>query len=176
MAAKTVRLMRIAVTRGDCFSDNRPDGSSNTGTYFVSSHKDWPLFESFFTEGSKYYFSTAKIKMYVATLADLASQYQDVYPDKFASLSTFGSAFASAAKDPFCEIDLRKNDQRVFMRFKDNSDVLVNAFRHILYSDLSLISMEITSKGVAIYPEIDLEGTGPKPAAKTLSFEDLLVD
>ena len=176
MATKTVQAIRVAVTRGDCFPDNRPDGSSNTGTYFVCSMKDWKVFEPYFLDGVKYYFSTTKIKIYVDTLAIIAAKYKDVYPDKFASVKTYGKVFEDAAENPYCEIGIRKNDVRAFMRFKDNSDVLVNAFRHLLYSDLSLITMEMTPNGIAIYPEIDLEGPGPKSSSKKLSFEDLICD
>ena len=48
----------------------------------------------------------------------------------------------SSVKYPTVNVTLRKNDDRVFMRFGDNSDSVVNAFRNILYEDLSLIAIE----------------------------------
>ena len=174
MATQKVHAIRVAVTRGDCFPDNRPDGTSNTGTYFICSMKDWDAFKPFFQSDCKYYFSTARTRIYMESLTAVAAKYKDVYPDKFASLKAYGKAFEEAAVNPSCEIAIRKNDVRVFMRFKDNSDVLVNAFRHLLYSELSLITLEMTQNGIAVYPEVDLEGEGPKPSAKKLSFEDLI--
>ena len=178
MAAKTIQAIRVAVTRGDCFEDNRPDGSSNTGTYFVSSLKDWPEFEPFFQLDSKYYFSKKKIQIYKDTFGVICKKFQSVYPDKFSSLETYGVTFDGDEDfNHCCDIELRVNDSRVFMRFKDNSDLYVKAFRHILYSDLSVIVLEITDKGISVYPEVDLESKGPNlQKKKQLTFDDLLVN
>ncbi|MDY6393186.1 MAG: hypothetical protein SPL80_10185 [Bacilli bacterium] len=177
MAAKTVQAIRIAVTRGDCFEDNRPDGISNTGTYFISSLKDWSEFEPFFSPNAKYYFSSKKIWIYNNTFADVCAKFKDVYPDKFSSLKTYGTLFnIEGDYDPYCEVELRINKPRIFMRFKDNLDIYVKAFRHLLYSDLTVIVLEMTEKGIAIYPEPDLFSKGPTPPKKKLlTFEDLLV-
>ncbi len=176
MAAKTVQAIRIAVTRGDCFPGNRPDGSSNTGTYFVCSTKDWKEFEHFFPKTGNFYFSLAKIRIYVKTLELVAGKYKDIYPDHYTSLKDFGKAFFEVEEDPICGVDLRNNDARIFMRFTDNSNPFVLAFRHILYSDLSAIALEITSKGIAVYPEVDFEAKGPKVTKKEISFEDLICE
>jgi|GEM_PF-3212739 len=175
MSAIVKQTIRIGVTKGDAFPSNRIEGSSNTGTYFVSSKKDWPLFESYFIEGQKYYFDTKRIISYCASLPEVFKECCELMPDHYSSLKSYLKLFLQASLNPETKVVLRANDQRIFMKFEDNTRPLEDAFRHLLYGEISVVVLEKNDDGIAIYAEPDYGSKGPTKLPKKTSLDDLLL-
>ena len=153
-AIKNKRII-IDVTRGDCVDDNRKSGKSNTGTYFISSLKNYDDFKEFFDENNKYVFNVLKIEIYNVLFEKYFMKYKEEYVGKMNNFTSYISYLLSLKVNPKTELTVRKNDSRVFMRFVDNTDKIVNAFRCILYEDLSLIVIENINGIFNVYPIIN---------------------
>ena len=78
----------------------------------------------------------------------------------------------SQVESPKICLSLRKNDSRVFMKFFDNTERITNAFRHILYEDLSLIGITKKNNIYYVYPVINLNFINNKKNESS----DLVVD
>ena len=163
MAAEKPNLIRIAVTGGDALPDNRVKGKSNTGTYFLCSEQDWETFKPFFKKGVEHFFDTTRIRAYCASFLEVFKNNAEAYPDRFASIADYGKFFSTGVLEKPTQVDLRINPPRIFMRFKDNSDPDVDAFRHLLYAPISSIVMELKEGKCLIYPDINPLGQIPLP-------------
>ena len=157
MAAKLCDLMRVAVTGGDAIDKNRISGKSNTGTYFICSAKDWDNFSRFFKDDMKYFLDTKKIPSYKVLFMSMFFKFKERYPDKMRHFEDICDSLMSYEENPEIFIGLRKNDVRVFMKFKDNDREVEHAIRGILYSDLSNIVFEYKTNKCLIYPEVNIE-------------------
>ena len=69
----------------------------------------------------------------------------------------FCNYLLSLNDNPSVEVTLRINDSRVFMRFKDNTNLVVNVFRNLLYEKLSFICIEKINGLNEIYPVINCD-------------------
>lgn len=155
MSATTKLRIVIAVTRGDCVEENRKSGRSNTGTYFICSSKNFEEFSEYFAVSNKYQFDLKKIDIYKTLFKNYFLRYRDEYNGKMSKFDAFINYLISLNSNPELEISLRRNDSRIFMRFSNNADPVVNAFRHVLYEDLSLISIEKIDDICYVYPIIN---------------------
>ena len=155
MSAVNKTRMLIDVTRGDCVDDNRKNGKSNTGTYFVCSIKNFDEFEHFFQLTNKYKIDLVKVDIYKTLFKQYFFQYKDEYIGKMKSFDIYINYLISQSEFPCVDITTRKNDTRVFMKFVDNTKPIVNAFRHVLYEDLSFIVFEKRGETIYLYPEIN---------------------
>lgn len=179
MSAKKPNLIRIAVTNGDAMPDNRVSGKSNTGTYFVCSNADFSNFGEFFKEGLEYKFDCKRTVAYCLALPAVYKDYSRYYPHGFDPMSPFSAYFANAKRDPETNIGLRINDPRIFMRFLDNNEIYTNAFRNLLFAEISVIVLELTEDDCGnevclVYPDVDY--SGDKPTFKKLFAGETLTD
>lgn len=155
MSASKRDIMIVDVTKGDCLESNRKNGKSNTGTYFISSLKNFTDFEKFFSENIKYKIEVAKTLEYCCFFNTYFLKYKDEYVGKMFEFSHFANVFSLLTYCPEVNIDLRVNDNRVFMKFKNNEGKLESSFRNLLYEDLSLICFERIDDIVYVYPVIN---------------------
>lgn len=155
MSATKKEKVIVDVTRGDCLEANRKAGKSNTGTYFISSLKDFDGFKVYFEDEDKFVINLAKVKEYMILFKNLFLDKMEEYNGKGVKFDSFCNYLLSLESNPKVEITLRINDSRVFMRFKDNTNVVVNAFRNLLYEDISYICMEKNNDLYEVYPIID---------------------
>lgn len=155
MSAIKKEKVLIDVTRGDCLEPNRKSGKSNTGTYFISSLKDYDVYRVYFEDEQKFVINLEKIKEYMILFKNLFMNKMDEYIGKGLNFDLFCNYLLSLKRNPKVEITLRINDSRVFMRFKDNTNAVVNAFRNLLYEDLSHICIEKSNDLYEVYPVID---------------------
>lgn len=155
MSAHKKEILLVDVTRGDCLEANRKAGKSNTGTYFLSSLKDYDNFEMFFDENNTYAFDLTLIQEYGILFSNLFKETVKKYNGKGEKFDSYINYLLSLGYNPKVNIMLRTNDSRVFLRFKDNSNVVVNAFRNLLYEDLSFIVIEKRKEIYYIYPIIN---------------------
>jgi len=158
MAAIHPNLIRVAVTNGDAIPTNRTKGKSNTGTYFVSSTEDWPHFKDFFDEKLTFRFDSLETVGYCAALLAVCGDFKELFPDQFKNVESFVQFFKEI-KNPTTRLKVRINDKRVFMSFENNADEAVNAFRHLLYGELSVIVMELRGNECFIYPDLQSSET-----------------
>lgn len=154
MSANKKKAIYIDVTRGDCVETNRKGGKSNTGTYFICSTKNFDDFDSFFDSNKSYQIDLNKIKTYKVLFDNFFMKFKDLYFGKMESFAMYINYLLSFNDFPLVKVELRINDSRVFMRFADNSDKIVNALRNILYEDLSLLVIEERNNKFLIYPAI----------------------
>ena len=155
-AIKNERIL-IDVTRGDCVDANRKSGKSNTGTYFVSSVKNFDEFLSYFDDKNVYKFDLIKLNLYVELFKKFFLDLKDEYIGKMSEFDSFSSYLLSLPENPNVGIVLRKNDSRIFMRFEDNTLPVINAFRNMLYENLSYIAIEKKNIFYYVYPVINEE-------------------
>ena len=162
MSATITKIMRVEVKNGDAVPNNRLQGKSNTGTYFICSTKDWLEYEEFLpNDGSvKYFVSLEKVKEYKHLFASLFYKFRDLYPDKMKHFEPYCESLCCYTKNPEVVFTIRKNDQRIFLKFDDNcKSGLERQFRDILYANLSFIVFEKIDNNIClVYPEVDLRG------------------
>ncbi len=152
MSATKSETVIIDVTRGDCLEANRKKGKSNTGTYFVCSSKDFEGFKEYFNDENVYIVDLEKVRQYSLLFAALPEQEKNEYGGKTEKFSQYSAYLTSLEKYPTVKVTLRINDSRVFMRFEDNADNVVKAFRNLLYEDVSSIELSKKGKAISIYP------------------------
>ena len=148
-------IIFIDVTKGDCLEPNRRNGKSNTGTYFISSLKDIDKYKEFVDENNKYFLNLDKVYEYAVLFKNLPTSFLESYNGKGANFSTFSGYLTSLKNNPNIKVSTRINDSRVFLRFVDNGDPVVNAFRNLLYEDISNICIEKTGNEFEIYPYLN---------------------
>lgn len=174
MSAIKKEIVLVDVTRGDCLENNRKSGKSNTGTYFISSLKDYDRFKEYFLEEKNFVINLVKIKEYMILFKYCFANRLDEYIGKGLDFESFCNYLLSLKNNPKVEITLRINDSRVFMRFKDNSNVVVNAFRNLLYEDLTYICIEKNGELFEVYPIINsaMVSFGETSIDNGFSFDD----
>lgn len=155
MSAYKKETLIVDVTRGDCLEANRKSGKSNTGTYFLSSSKDFEKIKSYFNNNNIYLLDLNKIKEYGVLFKEFFINDLGNYNGKGLNFYEYLIYLLSLEDDQKVEIVLRINDTRVFMKFKNNTDVIVNAFRNLLYEDISKICLEKHNDFYYVYPVID---------------------
>ena len=159
MSAFLSKIMRVEVKGGDAIRNNRTEGKSNTGTYFLCSLKDWGKFEKFVPDDVqiKYLLDLKKIEIYKHSFSKLFYKLRDNYPDQMRNFEPYCDSLCCYVENPEVIFMTRKNDSRVFLKFDNNckSDI-EKQFRDILYADLSLIVFELLDNGTClIYPEVN---------------------
>ena len=157
MSANLVEKVVVDVTRGDCLDPNRKAGKSNTGTYFICSVNNFDEYESYFKEGQVYKIDLVRVELYKTLFKEYCIEYNEQYIGKMTNFDGYINYLLSLKENPTVNISLRKNDARVFMRFDDNSNIIVNAFRNLLYEDISRLVLYKKSDCILIYPEINDE-------------------
>lgn len=155
MSAIMKEIILIDVTRGDCLEPNRKSGKSNTGTYFVCSLKDFDIFKTFISDENEYFLNLDKVFEYSILFGNLPSNCLEEYNGKGVKFGSYLNYLLSLKNNPKISVSLRINDSRVFMRFTNNSDVIVNAFRNLLYEDISKICIEKHNDRFDIYPYLN---------------------
>lgn len=156
MSAIKKELIIIDVTRGDCLSENRISGKSNTGTYFVSSLKDFDKFEEFFAADNKYELNLSNVSIYNDIFMKYFYCFKDEYIGKMEKYTKKVNYLLNNVQDASIKITTRINDSRVFMRFVDNQNAVVDAFRNLLYENISRICIEKKEgNSFLIYPVIN---------------------
>lgn len=172
MSANLYEEVLIDVTRGDCVDDNRKSGKSNTGTYFLCSIKNFDLYDDYFKDGNKYKIDLVKFDIYRLLFEKYFFQYKDEYIGKMKTFNGYCDYILSQFESPEIRLSLRKNDSRVFMKFSDNTEKITNAFRHVLYEDLSLIGITKKNNIYYVYPVINLTFINKKKNESS----DLVID
>lgn len=157
MSAVYSECMRIMVTNGDALPNNRTSGSSNTGTYFVSSTGDFSRFEVFFNSNMKYVIPCKAIEVYKVLFVHFFKNMSEYFPDHMESFESYCDELSMNDHEISGLVDYRINDSRIFMKFSNNSDPVISLFRKILYAKLSSISFEIVKGVCYIYPVINYE-------------------
>ena len=157
MAATISSKVSILVTNGDALPNNRKSGSSNSGTYFVCSSKDYDEFSKFFDEDRTYIILKEKIQNYKVLFMDYFFKYKDEYVGHMDHFESYCDSIITKNNKALLNVSTRWNDVRCFMKFKDNKEFITNAFRNILYGELSEIVLEIQDGKYYIYPEINKE-------------------
>ena len=159
MSAFLSKIMRVEVKGGDAISNNRLEGKSNTGTYFICSSKDWDRFEEFVPDDKqvKYFLDLNRIEIYKNAFSKLFYKIRDRYPDQMRNFEPYCDSLCCYTSRPEVIFTTRKNDLRVFLKFDNNcKSELEKQFRDILYADLSLIVFELIDNCTClIYPEIN---------------------
>ncbi len=155
MSAIKKEVIIVDVTRGDCLEDNRISGKSNTGTYFISSLGDFDKFKAYFRNEDVFVINLKKIIEYQVLFNNLFKCKMCDYYGKGLKFDDYCNYLISLNKNPLVEVTLRINDSRVFMRFKDNTNPIVNSFRNLLYENLSFICIERVNDTNEIYPLIN---------------------
>lgn len=162
MSATISKIMRVEVKNGDAVPNNRLKGKSNTGTYFICSSKDWLEFEEFLPEDKrvKYFIKLDQVEKYKNLFASLFYRFRDLYPDRMKNFEPYCESLYCYTEDPQVIFTLRKNDNRVFLKFDDNcKSGLERQFRDILYANLSYIVFEkVDDHKCYVYPEVNLMG------------------
>ncbi len=159
MASTITTKITVSVKNGDVYDEmrlaksNGEKGRSNTGTYFLCSTKDYSKFEDFFNNCQKYYFDIQKIKEYQIIFKSFYGNTKDHYLDKMVNFDDYCNTLTSSNTN-VTKMNFRINDTRYFLRFEDNSNELVKAFRHILYGEITNIVLELRGNDCYIYPEI----------------------
>lgn len=171
MSAIKLNIMKVAVTNGDAIDENRKKGRSNTGTYFISSKVNFNNFSEFIDDSILYTIDVKKIQLYQTLFNNYFLKYKNDYPGKMNDFDLYCDSFYSMKDNPIIKISLRENDERVFLRFSDNNNLLVNSFRHILYGELSMIVFDLRNNKCIVYPEIN-DLLIDKPANNIFIFEE----
>ena len=161
MAANLPRLIRVSIQNGDAIDQNRLKGKSNTGTYFISSEKEYlEVFKEFIDDSGEkvmyYYLDFNRVKAYCAAFNALVlpmEEYRfarEVFP---INAAYFNDKVGMAR----IKVKTRKNDTRYFLQF-DNKDVLISSLRNVLFALVSCLVFEKkTDNEIIVYPEIDFE-------------------
>ena len=159
MASNITTKITISVKNGDVFDEmrlakpNGEKGRSNTGTYFLCSTKDFVKYKDFFNNFKKYYFDVNKIKEYQVVFKAFYGDTKDKYLDQMINFDDYCNTLISSNTN-ITKMNFRVNDTRYFLRFEENSNELVKAFRHILYGEITNLVLELRENYCYIYPEI----------------------
>ncbi|QWB96603.1 hypothetical protein KHQ89_04045 [Mycoplasmatota bacterium] len=162
MASKITTRIIVDVKNGDVFDENRltkingERRKSNTGTYFLCSSKDYSEYLPFFSICDNYKFEIDKISEYRIVFKAKFYKDKDNYLDKMNNFDKYCDILVNTDYNS-TNINLRQNDTRYFLRFTNNKEELVDAFRHILYGDLSSIVLEFDGNICSIYPVVKYE-------------------
>ena len=159
MSAIIYDAIKVAITDGDAIPSNRTQGKSNTGTYFLCSIKDWDFFKRFFPDDKPIIYSLC-LKHLVSYKLSFINQFfhlrhlynnnMDYFEDACDSLLNFKESIK-------VQFELRINDNRIFLKFKDNNDDVALLLRNIFYSKLTNIVFEIKKKSRIFYPEVNYD-------------------
>lgn len=163
MSAFLSKIMRVEVKGGDAIANNRTEGKSNTGTYFLCSLKDWEKYEKFVPDdGSvEYFIDLGKVQAYKNSFGAAFFGRRNSYPDKMRNFEAFCDSLCAFVVNPQVVFTTRKNDSRVFLKFDSNTKSEVEKqLRDILYADLSYLVFELVNKTTClVYPEINTSKT-----------------
>lgn len=157
MSANKANILTVAVTGGDAIATNRLSGKSNTGTYFISSKKDWPLYREFFNEDSPttYKLDLDRIKIYKSSFKEYFFNKRELYSDKMSNFENTCDSLLLCKKSLDIKFDLRINDTRIFLKFENNSNKVEYALRRIIYSNLTNLIFVRSEQGNTFYLEIN---------------------
>ena len=156
MSATKIESLIIDIKGGDCVDGNRIIGKSNTCTYFISSLKNYDNLSEFFDEKNVYNLDLKRVISYMLEFKEFFFKNAYLYPNKMLDFESYCKSLIKLGTNPTVKICLRINDTRVFMRFEDNSNYVVNALRHIVYGDISRFVIEKKSNhNFSIYPQVN---------------------
>lgn len=155
MAARIPKMIRVAVTSGDAISSCKTSGKSNTGTYFISSLKDYDLFAEYLDFSvNSYFLSAKKVDEYRILFKNKYWQNREKYSDQMGNFDKFCDFLVKNGGHQI-DFDNRNNDQRVFLKFQNNLEPVADAIRHILYAELSdLVIEENGEHSYLVYPAL----------------------
>lgn len=154
MASNFSKIVRIAVKNGDAIPENRLKGKSNTGTYFLCSSNQYDEFKEFIDDELVCFIDHDRVKMYYYAFMQTFYLSKDQYVDKMYNFEQYCHSLYSSNIRHKIYLRYRINDSRYFIRFKENDNIYVNAFRHILYGDISYLVLEKRDNKYFIYPEL----------------------
>jgi len=174
MSAQKINGIVVAVTGGDAISTNRLSGKSNTGTYFISSKKDWPQFNNFFESGSPtiYKLDLRRVRAYKHSFKEFFFKKKDLYPDKMKNFENICDSLLMYKANPEIKFELRVNDTRIFLKFVDNSNEIEYALRGIIYSNLTNIVFIKNKNENLFYPEINFESKNENQDSKEEFYDE----
>lgn len=157
MSAKKLNSIVVAVTGGDAIATNRLSGKSNTGTYFISSKKNWREFSQFFNESGEtvYTLDLNRIKAYKATFIEMFFNKKDQYKDKMKNFENICDSLLLYCENPIIKFELRINDSRIFLKFVDNNKEVEYALRGIIYSNLT--NLIFVKENAIFYLEVNFD-------------------
>lgn len=165
MASKINNRIIVDVTNGDVFDEMRlskddgKKGRSNTGTYFLCSLKNYDKYRYLFDQCKNFYLDINKIKEYQILFKHFYGNMKDKYLDKMSNFDNYCDQIYTANTTLISGMNFRINDHRYFLRFDDNNELLVKAFRHILYGDITQLVLDFVDDKCYIYPEIKHQNT-----------------
>lgn len=144
MSAIKKEIVSVAVTGGDAIETNRLTGKSNTGTYFVSSIKNFGNFQDYFDSANtfEYELDLKKLQIYKQLFINNFFERRNAYLDKMKDFESTCDRLLLAMKNPKIKFTLRINDTRVFLKFFDNNGKIESMIRKIIYSDLTILTFE----------------------------------
>ncbi len=161
MSAFLNRIMKVEVKGGDAVPNNRKEGKSNTGTYFICSLKDREKYQAFIPDDGKmnFYIDLKRIQIYKKIFSFYFFKDRNLYPDKMRNFEAFCDSLCAFTENPKVIFTTRKNDQRVFLKFDNNiKSEVEKQLRDILYADLSNIVFELINENTClVYPEVNLK-------------------
>ena len=174
MSAKKMNVLTVAVTGGDAIATNRLSGKSNTGTYFISSTKDWPTYREFFNKDSPtfYKLDLNRIKIYKSSFKEFFFEKRELYSDKMNSFETTCDSLLSYNNSPEIKFELRINDTRIFLKFENNSNEVEYLLRKIIYSNLTNLIFVRSEQGNTFYLEIDLNFRKEQIESKEMFYDE----
>lgn len=154
MASKYTKNIIIEVKNGDALPNNRIDGKSNTGTYFLGSYKFFQTVKSLFDNCISFQFDKTKIIEYKTLFQQYMYKQKDKYPDKLIFFERHSDKLVEICENYTVDVTIRNNDTRFFFRFTNNDDEVVNEFRSILFGEISSIVLSFDNNKCFIYPII----------------------
>lgn len=174
MAGQKKDVVVIAVTGGDAISTNRLFGKSNTGTYFISSRKNWNEFSKFFNEEKPilYRLDLKRIKTYKLCFREIFFDQRDLYSDKMKNFEEICSSLLLYEKDPIIKFELRINDTRIFLKFAENNNEVEYALRGIIYSNLTNLVFERNNGDYVFYLEVNLNSQKQNDIAEEVFYDE----
>lgn len=157
MSAKKLNSIVVAVTGGDAIATNRLSGKSNTGTYFISSKKNWREFSQFFNENEEtmYTLDLKRIKAYKSSFIEMFFCKKDLYLDKMKNFENICDSLLLYRENPKIKFELRINDSRIFLKFADNNKEVEYALRGIIYSNLT--NLVFVKENQIFYLEVNFD-------------------
>lgn len=157
MSAFLSKVMRVEVNGGDAVANNRTKGRSNTGTYFISSSKNFDEFKEFFEGINDYELDLKDLVEYKILFKTLFFSRRNEYPGKMRDFEETCDSLLLLEKNPHVKIGLRINDNRFFMRFINNNGFVEMSLRNIIYSQLTTLVIERYESKFSFYLDINLK-------------------